>query len=192
MHTNVECTSCHAPVLASGSPPTPDQCAACHHGPAQMRTCTTCHIPSTFGPMTLHVTWKLSVWPAPRPRDVPFDHAWHKGVKCQSCHTDPPAMLPARECASCHVHHEGKVDCRVCHRPPSAAVHSVAIHSAATGCAGSGCHQSPPVHVANLSRDECLVCHADRANHQPGKVCATCHMIPPNRPASGGKEPDPR
>ncbi len=192
VHTNVECTSCHAPVPASGPLPTPDQCQACHHGPAQTRACTTCHTPSTFGTMTLHVTWKLSVWPTPRQRDVSFNHTWHTSLACQSCHTNAPVMLPTRECASCHVHHEGNVDCRNCHRTPPAGAHNIAVHATATGCTGSGCHQSPPVHVANLSRDECLVCHADRVNHQPGKVCATCHMVPPSRPAPAGKEPDPR
>lgn len=189
MHANIACSACHAPVPVTGPVPTPDQCAACHHSETQSRSCTTCHAPSTVGALTLTQTWKLSVWPAPRPRQLNFDHRWHTSQPCAACHTNRPAMVPTRPCASCHVHHEGQVDCRNCHQTPPAGAHTIAIHASPTGCAGSGCHQNPPVTVATLSRNECLVCHADRANHQPGKVCSTCHMLAPAQGPPGGKEP---
>lgn len=189
VHTNVACLSCHAPVPVTGPAPTPDQCAACHHGETQSRTCATCHAAGPVGVMTLNLSWKLSVWLAPRQRDVSFDHAWHTSLQCTACHTNRPAMVPTQPCASCHLHHEGQIDCRTCHHSPPAGLHTIAIHTAPTGCAGSGCHQNPPVKVATLSRDECLVCHADRVNHQPGKVCATCHMLAPAQGPPGGKEP---
>jgi hypothetical protein len=190
-HTTVACSSCHAPVPVTGPAPTPDQCAACHHSETQSRPCVTCHAPDTLGTMTLTLDWQLSVWPTARQRVVNFDHRWHKSQPCAACHTNRPAMLPTRPCASCHVHHEGQVDCRACHHSPPVGVHTIAIHASGTsGCAGSGCHQNPPVKVATLSRDECLICHADRANHQPGKVCAQCHLPQPGRDSQGGKEPD--
>lgn len=188
-HAGVSCTACHAPVAAAGPPATGAQCGACHHAGTQHRACTTCHNPGSRGALPFQVTWKLSVWPAPRQREVTFDHRWHKGLPCTSCHRDPPALLPRQDCASCHVHHSGVVDCRVCHRSPPAGVHTVAAHN---GCAGSGCHQNPPVKVATLSRDECLLCHSDRVNHQPGRACAQCHMLQPARGPPDGEDPKPR
>jgi len=189
VHTNVACTSCHASVPATGPIPAAAQCAACHHAATQPYPCANCHAPATRGRLTLTVNWQLSVWPAPRPRDVTFDHNWHTNLQCASCHTDRPAMVPVRACGSCHEHHDGKADCRTCHRPPPAGIHTVAAHD---GCAGPGCHQSPPVRVATLSRNECLLCHADRVNHQPGRVCAQCHMLQPSRASQVGKEPESR
>lgn len=191
-HTTVACTSCHARVPATGPVPTPAQCADCHHSETQSRLCVACHAPDTLGTMALTLNWKLSVWPTARQRVVNFDHRQHKSQPCAVCHTNRPAMLPARPCASCHVHHEGQVDCRACHHSPPAGAHTIAIHAGSNGCAGSGCHQDPPVKVAILSRDECLICHADRVNHQPGKDCALCHLPQPGRGSPGGKEPDPR
>lgn len=185
VHARVECTACHAPVTATGPPPTPAECAGCHHADTQHRACTSCHDTRTIGPLTLHLDWKLSVWSAPRRRDVGFDHAWHRAQRCTTCHTERPTLLPARECGSCHEHHDGKVDCRSCHQSPPAGAHTNAVHA---GCTGSGCHQNPPVGVATLSRDECLLCHADRVNHEPGRACATCHMLQPAHGASAGRK----
>lgn len=189
-HDTIACTSCHAPVPVTGPAPTPDQCGACHHASAQRRSCLSCHDPRTRGVLTVQRTWKLSVWAAPRQRELHFDHRWHAGVQCSACHTERPGLVSNRACGSCHVHHEGKADCRICHQTPPAGVHTVAAHG---GCAASGCHQNPPVRVATLSRDECLLCHPDKVNHQPGRACAQCHMLEPARasPAgSAGEEPE--
>ena len=188
MHAKLGCPACHAPVPVTGPVPTPAECASCHHAATQPRACTSCHDSTSRRPLAVTLNWKLSVWPAPRPRTLTFDHGWHTSLQCTACHTDRPAMVPAQPCASCHVHHEGKVDCRVCHRTPPAGVHTVAAHG---GCAGSGCHQSPPVKVATVSRDECLLCHPDRVNHEPGRACAQCHMLQPARGQGPqvGKEP---
>lgn len=189
MHENIACTSCHAPVPATGPVPTPEQCAACHHAPGQTYACASCHDSTSRGALDLTVTWQLSVWRAPRQREVRFDHAWHTSQVCTTCHVNSPAMVPTRTCGSCHQHHDGNADCRVCHRSPPAGVHTAAVHG---GCAGSGCHQSPPVRVATLSRTECLLCHADRVNHQPGRACAVCHMLQPSSASAVGREPEPR
>ncbi|HEX8725891.1 MAG TPA: hypothetical protein VF737_10940 [Gemmatimonadaceae bacterium] len=189
MHANIACTSCHAPVPVTGPVPKSEQCAACHHATTQTYACTACHDSTSHGALDLTVTWQLSVWPAPRQREVHFDHAWHTSQACTNCHTNRPAMVPTRECGSCHEHHDGKADCRICHRSPPPGVHTVAAHA---GCAGSGCHQSPPVRVATLSRNECLLCHADRVNHEPGRMCAECHMLQPGGASGAGKEPEPR
>lgn len=181
-HSNIACSDCHAPVPAAGPAPTPADCATCHHANSQQRACVSCHaVPSAPAAKTLQVTWKLSVWPAPRTRDVRFDHAWHTSLQCTDCHVNQPQMVPTRECGACHEHHDGKPDCRSCHPSPPVGAHTVAAHN---GCAGSGCHQNPPVTTATVSRNECLLCHADRVEHEPGKDCARCHLgkslsIPP-------------
>ena len=189
MHANVACTSCHAPVPVTGPVPTPEQCAACHHAQGQTYACASCHDSTSRGALDLTVTWKLSVWPAPRQRAVHFYHAWHTSQACTTCHVNRPAMVPTRDCGTCHQHHDGKADCRICHRSPPPGVHTAAVHS---GCAGSGCHQSPPVRVATLSRNECLLCHADRVNHEPGRACAECHMLQAGGAPAAGREPEPR
>lgn len=188
-HANVACTSCHARVPAAGPVPTSAQCGACHHAATRGRPCATCHDPTKRGALPLKVTWKLSVWSAPRERDLSFDHRWHTSLQCGACHRKRPSLLPDRACGSCHVHHEGRADCRSCHKSPPAGVHTVAAHN---GCAGSGCHQSPPVRVATLSRAECLLCHPDRVNHQPGQACARCHMLETTRGPPAGEESKPR
>ncbi len=189
MHSAIACTSCHAPVPVTGPVPTAAQCAACHHAQTQSFACTTCHDAKSRGALDLTVTWQLSVWPQPRQRTVHFDHAWHTSQDCTTCHVNRPAMVPTRACGSCHQHHDGKADCRICHRSPPPGVHTLAVHN---GCAGSGCHQSPPVRVATLSRNECLLCHADRVNHEPGRACAECHMLQSGGASAAGKEPEPR
>ncbi len=189
MHSKIACTSCHAPVPVTGPIPTADQCAGCHHAAAQPIACVACHDSASRGALTVHVQWKLSVWNAPRTRDVHFDHNWHKSLQCTDCHTNRPQMVPTRACGSCHQHHDGQADCRICHRSPPPGAHTVAAHN---GCEASGCHQSPPVKVATLSRDECLLCHADRVNHEPGRACAQCHMLQTLRGSGAAKEPEPR
>lgn len=189
MHSKIACTSCHARVPVTGPIPTSDQCAACHHAAAQPIACVACHDSASRGAPTVHVTWKFSVWAAPRTRDVHFDHNWHKSLQCTDCHTNRPQMVPTRACGSCHQHHDGQADCRTCHRSPPPGAHTVAAHD---GCAASGCHQSPPVTVATLSRNECLLCHADRVNHEPGRACAQCHMLKSARGSGAAKEPEPR
>jgi Class III cytochrome C family len=183
VHVDVACTSCHAPVPVTGPVPTPEQCASCHHATTQPLTCGTCHAPASHGALTLTVQWTLSVWRGPRQREIQFDHAWHTSRQCTDCHNQRPEMVPTQACATCHAHHEGQADCRICHRSPPPGVHTAAAHE---GCTGSGCHQNPPVTVATLSRDECLLCHADRVNHQPGKPCAQCHMLKTSHDSSGG------
>ena len=206
-HGNVACSSCHAPVPVTGPAPTPADCATCHHANSQQRPCRSCHpaastlvasrpaapvasrpaVPTpgalTPGALTLDVTWKFSVSAAPVQRQVRFDHGWHANLQCTDCHVNQPRLVPTRECGSCHQHHDGTPDCRTCHQPPPVGAHTAAVHN---GCAGSGCHQDPPVKVATLSRNECLLCHADRVNHEPGKVCAKCHMLqlPGSSPAA--------
>ncbi len=172
-HTNVACTSCHPAVPVTGPAPGPAECGGCHHAAVQGRACTSCHDPTARGTLALQRSWDLSVWGAPRLRDVKFDHRWHEARPCGACHTDRPSLVSTRACASCHEHHEGRADCRICHVAPPVGVHTLAAHQ---GCAGQGCHRDPPVRKATLSRDECLLCHADRERHQPGRACAQCHM----------------
>jgi len=184
VHANVGCAACHAPVPVTGPVPTPAECAGCHHAATQPLGCGTCHDAASHGALTLAVQWKFSVWPSPRQREVHFDHGWHTTLQCADCHTTRPEMVPTKACGSCHQHHDGQADCRICHRSPPAGVHTAAAHE---GCTGSGCHQNPPVTVATLSRNECLLCHPDRVDHQPGRPCAQCHMMQTGRGAPPGR-----
>ncbi len=172
-HAGVACKDCHAPPPAPAKEVGPADCGSCHHAGAQGRACTACHQPGQRGATSLTVSLKLSVWSAPRTRELEFDHRRHADLQCRTCHTDAPAFAARPDCGTCHAHHAGGADCRVCHPSPPAGAHTAAAHS---GCAGAGCHSDPPVRSATVSRPECLLCHPDRVDHEPGKVCARCHM----------------
>lgn len=172
-HQGTACTDCHAPPAATAAAEGPTDCGSCHHAATRGRSCTACHQPERRGAIPLSVSLKLSVWSAPRSRELTFDHARHSTLQCRTCHTDAPAFAARPDCGACHAHHAGGADCRVCHPSPPAGAHTAAVHS---GCAGGGCHQDPPVRVATLSRSECLLCHPDRVQHEPGRACASCHI----------------
>ncbi|MCL4464858.1 MAG: NapC/NirT family cytochrome c [Chloroflexi bacterium] len=53
-------------------------------------------------------------------------------------------------------------------------LHNAATHSV-TPC--STCHKGTPGQDPKPGRDQCTTCHTDRANHNPGIPCYTCHSF---------------
>jgi hypothetical protein len=174
-HTTIACRECHASAPAGSTPRamTKAECLGCHHGAQQRVSCTTCHAP--VAPRSVTRTFQLSVWDAPRATTLPFDHARHVSVTCASCHQTPPFLPPDRACGSCHErHHRPDAVCASCHAAPPAGVHDVRVHAS---CSGSGCHAASVVADLPRSRQECSVCHRDRADHYPDRDCAPCHRL---------------
>ncbi|HKJ02278.1 MAG TPA: hypothetical protein VJ997_07480, partial [Longimicrobiales bacterium] len=154
---------------------TPADCMACHHSPERNLACSKCHTPP--GPRTVQRTFQMSVWPSPRTRTLPFDHARHGSVECRTCHQQPTTMAPTRTCASCHErHHTPAARCQTCHAPPPASAHDANAH---LGCLGSGCHNAPDIDAISGRRAVCLVCHQAQESHEVGKECAECHQVRP-------------
>jgi hypothetical protein len=183
-HRSVTCGVCHAReerhrVVRSW---TPRDCAACHHDDATPAGCTSCHEPASFAaPRQTATPMALSVWEAPRVRDLVFDHGRHAEVGCLDCHRG--GMSPSPEaCASCHVyHHRPEAECARCHVAPEPAVHGLAAHGS---CGGAGCHSDAATQRPMLSRSSCLVCHDGQREHRPGRTCVRCHI----KPAGEGRE----
>ncbi|MEZ4414134.1 MAG: hypothetical protein R3E10_00105 [Gemmatimonadota bacterium] len=179
-HDMVDCESCHrgpewlgARVIYSR-----EECLACHHDPARGYECSRCH---GTGPEPVVRTESLafSVWDAPRERLLPFDHALHASRECSDCHSGGGGQPYTQTCASCHDnHHRPDANCSTCHQEPPADEHPLTVHQ---GCSGSGCHSDPVTEAVQAARNTCLVCHADRVDHEPGNQCATCHLFSPAR-----------
>lgn len=73
-----------------------------------------------------------------------------------------------------------------CHRQPPPGVHTLAAH---LNCNASGCHDEPVTEHLTETRNICLVCHRDKVNHEPGKICAHCHEVrPPSASAGSAKK----
>ena len=79
-----------------------------------------------------------------------------------------------------------------CHKQPAAGVHTLEAH---LNCNASGCHNEPVTTHMTETRSVCLVCHQDKEDHEPGRVCAQCHQVRPGdalddraslTPTSGG------
>jgi hypothetical protein len=180
-HESVACSTCHGvgeehrvTLIRSAR-----DCQACHHDPRQTLRryeCTDCHGPADMpAPGPVPATLDLSVWDAPRVRELPFDHDVHAERICQDCHTGPVLLAVETECASCHVeHHTREAECSSCHLPAEEA-HDVEVHLT---CSEAGCHSGERAERPALSRPFCLMCHTDQRDHEPGGECATCHMIP--------------
>lgn len=174
-HDTVECADCHrASALATVRALAAADCQACHHGADQSWTCEHCH----GAPGSYRTTQELflAVWSAPRSRELAFEHAWHDGLDCASCHASRPSLSP-EPCAACHEdHHVATVRCQSCHTPPREGAHDVDAHLT---CGGAGCHRAPRVEAIAGSRSACLVCHQAQEDHEPGGECIECHRVRP-------------
>ncbi|HVZ78490.1 MAG TPA: hypothetical protein VG818_10960 [Gemmatimonadaceae bacterium] len=180
-HRTLACRECHSSENTHGAITVkqPEGCRSCHHATTQAATCTTCHRQDQLPNPTLTQALTMSVWPTPRSRALGFDHARHTTLACRTCHTAPSTLAPERTCASCHAqHHVATATCASCHPPTALAdqrMHPrVETHA---GCGGSGCHADAAVRALPPTRNVCLACHRDKATHQPGGDCATCHML---------------
>ncbi|HEX9106385.1 MAG TPA: cytochrome c3 family protein, partial [Longimicrobiales bacterium] len=188
IHHTVACTRCHGMSSAHGTllVRSVQDCMRCHHSPAQRIACGSCHARSTL-PQNVQrtLTVSTSVAPTPSTRTLPFSHAAHAQVACRSCHSGPPRYLTLASCTSCHEsHHTTARDCRVCHTAPLIARHNAVAH---VTCAGAGCHRDPAVNALTWSRQVCLACHRDKANHHPGAACELCHAVPALQRAAAGR-----
>lgn len=79
---------------------------------------------------------------------------------CQTCHTSGNTVQPVQDCRSCHSDVLAK------------GLHTASTHSK-TAC--TTCHQQ---HTWLLSsRDTCLACHTDKADHNAPTLCNQCHSF---------------
>jgi c(7)-type cytochrome triheme protein len=165
-------------------------CFRCHDGKHVSKdgrpinsTCSVCHEFLQSSPTGLHF---VEATPA-------FAHPWKLGGKhatlaCSTCHTGGPAKpatckgchqigaegtpMASLACSQCHQKEQERqpiANCATCHAQ-RAGLHKAATH-AATPC--TACHA--PHGWAPAARDTCLSCHADKAQHNPGRACVQCH-----------------
>lgn len=172
---NIACTKCHAVTVHQFVPPGPI-CTVCHedkhiavNGMSEMH-CTACHnytsseeelLPQRKDCLDCHLSMtKLGVtWPEYAPMQFP----------CSDCHKPHEQAKPVANCLSCHAN------------IPTQGLHVGAVHAAST-C--QTCHQ--PHEWQTVARETCATCHVDRAEHNVGTSCATCHAFvgPAFTPAS--------
>ncbi len=186
-HQGVACLECHGTGGDHGvvTVQTARDCAACHHDPDRGYTCEACHASAELpppGPVATDLA--LTVWDAPRSRDLPFDHAAHQGVSCDACHTGPVMLEVETGCTACHQdHHRPESDCGTCHTPGEPGAHGLEVHQS---CVSAGCHAQEVGERPTLTRSLCLMCHTDQQEHEPGLECHHCHMIPHDPSAETG------
>jgi c(7)-type cytochrome triheme protein len=131
------------------------------------------------------------------PTTPAFAHPWklggkHAEIRCGACHTGGPTKpptcrgchnLPAAgvpmgfmQCRECHLkdqQREPLVECAKCHEGMGG-LHKPAGHRD-SGCVS--CHV--PHAWSPAPRQQCLTCHADKEQHNPGPACAACHEFRP-------------
>lgn len=175
-HESVGCVDCHQGSAWLGERVVfaRNECLSCHHSPDQASACEQCH-DSGPAPVARTENLHLSVWPAPRSRILPFDHAVHQTVDCAQCHTGGVLKKFEQGCASCHQdHHQPMATCATCHSDVPLETHDLESH---LGCGGAQCHQDALPLEAERSRSTCLTCHTAQVDHEPGGDCATCHVL---------------
>jgi hypothetical protein len=119
----------------------------------------------------------------PASRPLPFDHGPHAREACVACHASGPAQSAARvSCNNCHEkHHVPEANCRACHQQPPASAHTTRSH---LGCNGAGCHATIPFRGVPRTRQLCLSCHQQLADHMTSRNCVDCHALPQARAAN--------
>jgi hypothetical protein len=179
-HSPIECEACHArgAGMQTGSAGR-EWCAGCHHERASFAQCTGCHTLSSVRPGPLEVSQTFGFEGGPAERQLSFEHARHAELSCGTCHLDAIGFAVKGDCETCHsAHHYADSECTACHVKPAKGVHPVEVHGA--GCGGAGCHDPERIEVDREalagSRNLCLACHTDQSRHQPGEVCAGCHL----------------
>lgn len=168
-HAEIPCAECHTVEVAAAEPD-PAGCASCHHRQARAE-CARCHREPPAG--TLLVSIHRSGGSA-EPRTLPFAHDRHDGLACERCHASPGVEVARDSCAGCHEkHHQPAATCTTCHPSAPRQAHEGQVH---LGCGGAGCHTDAAVVSLPATRPLCLVCHAERAEHEPGRPCEGCHL----------------
>lgn len=181
----VACTECHsgANYFLRDKPDidrrhgrtmlTPASCDNCHHSAAMHVGCGACHASDgRLGQaMSVVLPLRLRSAGAPTTRTVAFEHADHTNESCTTCHSSA-AVGTITACANCHdTHHREASSCTQCHGATLLAAHKADDHLA---CAQ--CHAVQTLRLLTPDRTFCVSCHADKAQHRPGKECSTCHM----------------
>ena len=184
-HRGVTCLECHSTDDTHGAlrVVTLRSCQTCHHSPRFTQGpqgCARCHDPADIAANPIARSQTLRFRNGNRyTRSLPFDHALHGARACTECHTEP-VTLAAQDlaCTNCHTeHHDLDNNCTACHEKPPATAHNMRSH---VSCDGAGCHREAPVDAAARSRNLCLSCHQDLADHRPGQTCVDCHpLLPP-------------
>gem|GEM_PF-3049277 len=194
--------------------------AGCH---AQQRhrgvvACTSCH-----GRRAMHDSTPLNLpadrWTVCNRCHTFATAARAAGVPaCSVCHdtTQHSATYSVAPCQSCHSEkklHAGTVQCRLCHYSPGPGHHRVGtvgrrvcsechvdaeIHASATAAGAAftcgTCHEGSVHGVVGLpTKDRCLSCHPEAANHADDLQCIDCHWpathaATPNANRFGGYE----
>lgn len=184
-HTPVACGRCHGAGDAHGTLAVAslNDCRSCHHQPPVANDCTRCHERSQLAGTVYRVTRSLNITigSLDHPlRLLPFDHGKHPDIECTQCHTEGTTVPVAdgADCSTCHLeHHAPTADCGTCHAEPAPGAHDAEAHM---GCGGVGCHDPVPegIEYAPRTRQLCLACHTDRADHKADRTCADCHKLP--------------
>lgn len=186
-HDGLGCATCHGVQSTHGTLNIMgrEDCRTCHHNQPLVQSCTTCHVVDEVRETSFAVTKPLNIiiGSLDRPvRTITFHHSDHwQHTQCSVCHTGGIDLETARgaDCSGCHLeHHEPTATCTTCHEAPKPGAHDRSAHM---GCGGTGCHDPVPAGIAKAprTRELCLVCHQDRLNHEVGKNCADCHVLPP-------------
>ncbi len=184
-HLNAECNACHGRPAGFANLPTrtPRECAACHHADAADQGCRACHESDQVGPRPVLVSVQAGGSEEPRVRRLTFDHSNHTSRECATCHTEPATLRFGRDCAACHeAHHHQEAECASCHVSVGPPAHTADVHE---GCAE--CHGDAPALALEPTRNVCLTCHQDMADHRAGQRCTACHIGSwPSGAARGG------
>jgi nitrate/TMAO reductase-like tetraheme cytochrome c subunit len=183
---NIACQTCHGLRLHEFRPAT-EICVACHADHVQGESmaikvegmkdmhCIECH-PFLREDSPLRPT-----------RETCLD--CHQKTQTQDGVTFPDNAPMEWDCRECHKPHQKDmpvVDCLSCHtNARQAGLHSGATHSQ-TAC--KECHK--PHEWKVQTRDQCLVCHTDKVNHNEGQLCARCHDFSGVVGTDGGGPPD--
>jgi len=184
-HPGVACEACHGSGAAHTTLKlrTIEDCRGCHHTPPESDDCTGCHVVDEVRTITARVTRTMDIQvgslDGPR-RTLVFDHAKHWRTNCSVCHSGRDMRTADKaDCSGCHLnHHDPTADCSACHEAPAFGAHTRTAH---LGCGGTGCHDPLPAAIrgAPRTRQLCLACHRDMVQHEPGRVCVDCHILPP-------------
>jgi predicted CXXCH cytochrome family protein len=193
-HEGVACTSCHGAerVHARLDEVTSlTDCRRCHHTQPLASDCLRCHERTQVHAraVTVERVMDIRLGSIDRPtRSLPFHHDDHERFACETCHNQGLELsATGADCSACHAaHHEPSTNCMACH-PPDREAHDRNAHLT---CSGPGCHEHADATVLLVprTRSVCLVCHQDRADHEPGEVCVECHALPRPRPAAPGPD----
>lgn len=175
VRAGLSCTACHTPLEQHGGLTLSGSraCEQCHHTAVPPQRCASCHGGAPAD------TFRVEAGT--------FIHEPHvqSGIQCTRCHVPPAVDARRTNCATCHVfHHSPSASCRVCHRESPKTRHPRGVHQ--VQC--QACHRTAPVRMVNRwTREVCLVCHQDLAEHNAPAECTACHEIP--SPWAGGRVP---